>query len=256
MDQKIYKAGVIIIGNEILSGKTQDKNVQFLGTELNKIGIRLYEIRMILDIEEDIIKTVQELSNKYDYVFTTGGIGPTHDDITMEAMAKAFGRKVVLDQRAYDCLLAQYKTPDQINEARIKMAYLPENCELVPNPISHAPGAKIGNVYIMAGVPRIVEGMFNSIKDTLVGGTPMESLTVSTYLTEGIIAIKLAEIQTHYPDVEIGSYPFVCDKRYGTRLVSSSYNHQALQNAYNDICEMIKSFGGQFIDANEEIENT
>lgn len=256
MSHRIYKAAIMIIGSEILSGKIQDKNVQFLATELNNLGIRVYEIRMVLDIESDIISTIKDLSSKYDYVFTTGGIGPTHDDITMEAIAKSFGKGVALDQRAYDCLLKHYKTPDQINEARIKMAYLPEGSDLIDNPISHAPGAKIENVYIMAGVPRIVQAMFNSIKDKLEGGVPMKSVTVATFLTEGIIATKLTQIQANYPDVEIGSYPFVCDKRQGTRLVSSGYELSRIEAANNDLCEMIKSFDGQFIDLTEVDANS
>ncbi|MBN8828365.1 MAG: competence/damage-inducible protein A [Sphingobacteriia bacterium] len=249
--QKQFKAAVIIIGNEILSGKIADKNVQFLASELNNKGIRLAEVRMIMDIEEDIVNTVNELRKKYDYVFTTGGIGPTHDDITAASMAKAFGRKLILDPRAYECLKRQY-AEDQINEARIRMAYLPENSELIANPITHAPGFQVENVYVMAGVPRIAHAMFDSLKENLEGGEIIEATNVSTYLTEGIFAIELAKIQSKYSDVEIGSYPFVAEGKYGTSLVSRSANKDNLEAATNDIVNMIKHFGGELIEIDEE----
>lgn len=249
--QKTVRAAIVIIGNEILSGKTADKNVQFLSTELNMLGIRVSEVRMILDIESEIIDTVLAMSKKYDYVFTTGGIGPTHDDITSASVAKAFNRKLLLDQRALNCLKLLYKE-EEINEARIRMAYIPENCELIENPMSHAPGFIIENVHVMAGVPKIMQSMFGTLKNKLKGGSVMKSESVTTFLTEGVFALELEEIQENNKEVEIGSYPFAFEGKRGTTLIVSGYDDNFIQNAYQDIINMIRKLGGDLVNVPEE----
>jgi molybdenum cofactor synthesis domain-containing protein len=220
-------ACLIIIGNEVLSGRTQDKNLAFIANGLNSAGIRLMEARVIPDIEETIVTCVNSCRRQFDTVFTTGGIGPTHDDITSESIAKAFGVKLIRHPEAKKILEAHYP-PDQINEARMKMADIPEGATLIHNPVSAAPGYQIGNVYVMAGVPRIMQAMFDSIKHRLKGGAPMLSQTVAAFITEGTIAEDLGRIQTQFPTVEIGSYPFVRHQRLGTALVARSTDAEAL----------------------------
>jgi molybdenum cofactor synthesis domain-containing protein len=237
-------ACVIVIGNEILSGRTQDSNLAWLATELNKTGVRLKEARVVPDIPEAIIKAINECRAAYDYVFTTGGIGPTHDDITSECIAKAFGRKYIRNQEAEALLLKHYGA-DKLNEARLRMCDMPEGATLIPNPVSVAPGFKVENVYVMAGVPRIMQAMFDHIKPSLKGGKPMVSETVSTYLTEGVIAKELTAIQNRFPDIEIGSYPFVRDGRLGTSLVSRGEDPARLTEAKTAIVKMIKDFSGE-----------
>ncbi|MDX2073066.1 MAG: competence/damage-inducible protein A [Alphaproteobacteria bacterium] len=220
-------ACLIIIGNEVLSGRTQDKNLAWIATELNKRGIRLMETRIIPDIGTTIITCVNSCRRQFDMVFTTGGIGPTHDDITSENIAKAFGVKLVRHPEAKALLEAHYP-PDQINEARMKMADIPEGATLIHNPVSAAPGYKMDNVYVMAGVPRIMQAMFDNIKHTLAGGAPMLSVTVAAFVTEGTIAEALGKIQTQFPTVEIGSYPFVRHQKLGTSLVARSTDAETL----------------------------
>jgi molybdenum cofactor synthesis domain-containing protein len=237
-------ACIIIIGNEILSGRTQDINLAWLAAELNKIGVRLREARIIPDVSEVIIKTVNECRATYDYIFTTGGIGPTHDDITSENIAKAFGVPYERNKQAEE-LLTNYYGAEKLNEARLKMCDMPRGANLIPNPVSIAPGFVMGNVYVMAGVPRIMQAMFDHIKTTLKGGLEVLSETVSTYLTEGVIAKGLTQIQNLYPDVEIGSYPFVRDGRLGTSLVARSEDKKRLENAKQDIVLFIQNLNGE-----------
>lgn len=220
-------ACLIIIGNEILSGRTQDKNLAWLAAELNKLGIRLMEVRVIPDVPEVIVSCVNSCRRHFDTVFTTGGIGPTHDDITSENVARAFGVKLIRHPEAKALLEAHYP-PDQINEARMKMADIPEGATLIANPVSAAPGYRIGNVYVMAGVPRIMQAMFDGIKHTLKGGAPMLSATIAAFVTEGTIAEELGRIQSQFPSVEIGSYPFVRHQKLGTSLVARSTDAEAL----------------------------
>ena len=167
------RACLIIIGNEILSGRTHDKNLPYLAEELNTLGVRLVETRVIPDIEDTIIETLNECRAKFDYVFTTGGIGPTHDDITSECVAKAFGVAIELNADAHDLLKSHYDNPADLNEARLRMARIPVGAELIQNPISKAPGFRMENVYVMAGVPMIMQAMFQGIKHQLIGGKPM-----------------------------------------------------------------------------------
>ena len=215
---KVVTAAIIVIGNEILSGRTQDANVAYIATGLNQVGVTLREVRVIPDVEATIVGTVNELRAKFDYVFTTGGIGPTHDDITSECIAKAFGVPWVVHPEAHKHFLNFYQ-PSELNAARMRMATTPEGATLVYNPVSRAPGFKMGNVYVFAGIPRVMQGMFDAVKGELKGGKPMLSRTVATSLPEGILAKDLGAIQSRYEDVEIGSYPIMRRGSFGVNLV-------------------------------------
>jgi len=238
------RAALIIIGNEILSGRTQDKNLAHLALTLNEAGVKLMEVRVIPDIEATIIETVNELKPRFDYVFTTGGIGPTHDDITTAAIAAAFGLPVVRHPEAERRLLKHY-TPEQVNAARMKMADIPQGAQLIDNPVSSAPGFIIGNVYVMAGVPSIMQAMLDQVIPGLKGGLPTRSKTLSASITEGTIAADLTEIQKRYPDVEIGSYPFMKQGRLGTSLVARSTDEARLSACAGEIRAMLERFGAE-----------
>ena len=223
------KASLIIIGNEILSGRTQDKNLAYLAIWLNEIGIQLAEVRVIRDEENEIIETVNLLRKKYDYVFTTGGIGPTHDDITSESVAKAFNVDLEVNQRALDILKEYYKD-SELTEARMKMTKIPKGAELVENPVSKAPGFKIENVFVMAGIPKIMQGMLEGAKIHLSGGKPVRSESIDVFMPESFIAAELSNLQDKFKDVEIGSYPFVKEGKYGTSLVMRSSDYIKLSD--------------------------
>ncbi len=241
-------ACLIIIGNEILSGRTQDKNLNHLALTLNERGIQLREARVVPDIEEEIVKAVNEARAKYTYVFTTGGIGPTHDDITSASVAKAFGVPIHRHPDALAALTSHYAT-DQINEARLKMADVPLGAELIPNEISSAPGFRMGNVFVMAGIPNIMQAMLRALLPLLEVGTKVASLSVSTNLTEGVIAADLTAIQNRYPSVDIGSYPHHSNGKHTTTLVCRSTDTAANQAAHDDIKAMIAALGGNVVDA-------
>jgi molybdenum cofactor synthesis domain-containing protein len=228
----IVTAAFIIIGNEILLGRTQDKNLNYVALKLSSIGIQLCEARIIADHEPTIIETINTLRKQYHYIFTSGGIGPTHDDITTQAVAKAFGVAVLRDLEAEKRLRAHYKAED-INAARLKMADIPDGAQLIDNPVSAAPGFYIDNVFVMAGVPRIMQAMCDFIIPLLKGGDKISSKTLSVFITEGYIAEQLTKIQQQHPDVEIGSYPFIRDGRLGTSLVVRGYHIDALHKAYD-----------------------
>jgi len=225
---------LIIIGNEILSGRTQDKNLSWIAKELNETGIRLTEVRVIPDIEDTIIETVNLCRKNHAYVFTTGGIGPTHDDITSAAIAKAFGVPLEKNTDAV-AILERHYDKAKLNEARLKMAHMPRGSALILNPVSAAPGFRIENVYVMAGVPEIMQAMFGQVKHELKGGAKMLSKTVSAYVTEGNIAAGLSAIQDRYPDVEIGSYPFVRQNQLGTSLVARATDASRIEAASAEI---------------------
>lgn len=243
MTKDIYTAALIIIGDEILSGKTHDKNTPWIAEQLNKLGVRLAEVRVIPDVEAKIIETVNVMRSAHDYVFTTGGIGPTHDDITTESVAKAFGVELELNADAYAELLKYYKDESEITESRKKMALIPKGANLVNNPVSGAPGINIGNVYIFAGVPRIMQSMFDAIAHELVGGKPVISRSVMADLPESIIADGLAVIQKNYDDVAIGSYPKYQNGRFGTTLVMRGIVEDSLETCVNDVANLVKSLG-------------
>lgn len=245
----IVTAGVLIIGNEILSGRTQDVNLNYLAKGLAEVGIVLREARVIPDIEAVIVAAVNEMRANYDYVFTTGGIGPTHDDITSESVAKAFGVPWTLHPEAHALMVAQYKDrPEQLNEARLRMAKTPEGATLVRNPVSRAPGFRIGNVFVMAGIPSVMQAMFDGVKPTLKGGAPVLSRTVSCELPEGIIAKGLGEIQHRYADFDLGSYPWYRRGQFGTSLVARGRDPARLDRCAEEIRDLVRSLGGVPVD--------
>ena len=240
-------AAILVIGNEILSGRTQDVNVHYIATGLGQVGVRVKEIRVVADDEAAIIGAVNALRSQYRYVFTTGGIGPTHDDITAECIAKAFDVPLLRDPRAVERLLKQIK-PENLNEARLRMANIPEGADLVDNPVSHAPGFHIGNVYVMAGVPRIMQAMFDGVKPTLTGGAQVLSASVIIHAAEGSVATPLASIQAEAPDTEIGSYPFVKDGRFGTVIVTRGTDRGRVLAVSAQVIEMAHSMGAETVD--------
>ena len=243
--EKIVTACVLIIGNEILSGRTQDVNLNYLAKGLNSAGIRLTEARVIPDLPEIIVATVNEVRAKFRYVFTTGGIGPTHDDITSECVARAFGVPLVLHPEARRILEAHYRERGlEFNAARQRMAQVPEGAELIFNPISRAPGFRIGNVYVMAGVPQVMQAMFESLVGTLEGGRPVLSRTISCGLAEGALAAGLGAIQSRYPDVDIGSYPWYRRGAYGVSLALRSPEAARLAAAGDEVAALVRALGG------------
>jgi molybdenum cofactor synthesis domain-containing protein len=235
-------ACVLIIGNEILSGKTQDTNLQFLGFELAKLGIRLAEGRVVRDDEQAIVRHLNEVRREFTYVFTTGGIGPTHDDITAECVAKAFGVPLELNAEAVERLKRGGRP---LNEARLKMARIPQGAELIDNSVSHAPGFRIGNVFVLAGIPSVARAMFASVIPLLVQAPPILSASVDAYLREGDFAEALERIQQRYPTVEIGSYPFNRDGRIGAALVARGTDRALLTKVVDEITAAIKELGGE-----------
>jgi molybdenum cofactor synthesis domain-containing protein len=235
-------ACLLIIGNEILSGRTQDKNLAYIGEGLNELGVRLMEVRVIPDDERVIIDTLNEVRRGFDYVFTTGGIGPTHDDITADCVAKAFGLPLIVNPEARAILEAHYP-PGQLTEARLRMARTPEGARLIENPVSKAPGFQVENVFVMAGIPAVMQAMFNSLKHELVGGKPLRSRTVKVEMGESFVAEGLSAVQDSHPDVEIGSYPFNRDGVFGTRLVLRSTEESELTAAAAALDAMLLGLG-------------
>ncbi len=240
--EKIVTAAVLVIGNEILSGRTQDANLNYLAKGLGEVGVTLKEARFIPDVEATIIAVVNQLRAAYDYVFTTGGIGPTHDDITSESIAKAFGVKWTVHPDAHKHFL-NYYAPGELNEARMRMAHTPEGAALVYNPVSRAPGFRMGNVYVFAGIPRVAQGMFDGIKHELKGGTPMMSRTVATSLAEGVLAKGLGEIQHRYADIEVGSYPIMRRGAFGVNLVLRGRDEARLNQSAAEVAAMVRALG-------------
>lgn len=241
-------AAIIVIGNEILSGRTQDTNVAYIGKKLAATGIDLLEVRVIPDDEERIIKTVNEIRLLYTYIFTTGGIGATHDDITAECIAKAFGRKFVENQEALAIISDHYKgkfyqDQELFNGNRSRMAMMPEGVTLIENPVSKAPAFQIENVYVLAGMPSVMQGMLEAVLPSLQKGEPFYYNTVTSNLLEGTIAEKLTEIQNAYPKLSIGSYPFYQVPNIGTSLVIRGQDKSMIQSATDTIVEMVKGFG-------------
>jgi molybdenum cofactor synthesis domain-containing protein len=230
-------AAVLIIGNEILSGRTQDANLNYIAAKLTGIGIPLGEARVVRDIENEIIEAVNALRARYTYVFTTGGIGPTHDDITAECIAKAFGVKLIDHPEATALLRDYYK--DKINDARMRMARIPEGATLISNPVSTAPGFSIGNVYVMAGVPNIMQAMLDGVLATLKHGPAIHSMTVSGYVAESLIAAELAAVAKKYPQLDIGSYPWLKNARYGTALVTRGTDQATVKAASQEIYKFV-----------------
>jgi molybdenum cofactor synthesis domain-containing protein len=244
-DEKIVTAGVLIIGNEILSGRTQDMNLAYIGEGLSKIGVVLREARVIPDIAEVIVGTLNELRVKFDYVFTTGGIGPTHDDITLQCVAKAFGVPYTLHPEAHSILKEWYRDePDQLNPARLRMVTAPEGSTLLIDPVSGAPGFRMENVFIMAGIPQIMQPMFNHLKSILRGGSPLVSRSVRCNLPEDVIAQGLEDIQKRYREFDLGSYPWQEGSKFGTSLVVRGRDLNRVKEATREVFDMVRRLGG------------
>ena len=239
-------AGIIIIGDEILSGRTKDTNSNWIAKELDSLGVRLMEVNVIPDNKTKIIELVKLYSDKYTYVFTCGGIGPTHDDITTESIAKAFDLKLEKNEEAMIRLERHYKNSKiDFNEARQKMAIIPFGAKLIDNPVSAAPGFMIKNIYVFAGVPEIMKSMFEFISHQLTGGTYVFNKTVSCNLGEGKIAKFLEEIENKYADLKIGSYPYFNPEGFGTSLVLRSEKKEILQLASVELIKLIETNGGK-----------
>jgi molybdenum cofactor synthesis domain-containing protein len=245
MTQRSPTACLLVIGNEVLSGRTRDANVQFLATRLGEIGIPLREVRIIPDVQGTIVATVNEVRPRFDHVFTTGGIGPTHDDITSECVAAAFGVPWEPHPEAWARLERHY-APGEFNPARQRMATMPRGAKLIDNAISIAPGFTIGNVHVLAGVPRIMQAMFESLAQTLQGGPPVASRTVhADGVMEGRIAEGLALIQSRWPSLDVGSYPYYRLGGGGVALVAKGVDGEAVEAAARDITMLLRAVGGR-----------
>ena len=232
-------AAILIIGNEILSGRTQDTNTSTLATWLNSIGVIVREVRVIPDLEKTIVDMLNILRKENNYVFTTGGIGPTHDDITAQSVSKAFGLKYETHKEAFKILEAYYK-PGEFNEGRKKMVKMPENAELILNPTSGAPGFSVENVFCLPGVPSILKSMLGSLKNKIVGGEPVLSHTISLKTVESEIANSLTKVQDQNGEVEIGSYPFFHAGKLGVSIVLRSENQSKIDNCISQVLEFVK----------------
>ena len=239
------KASLIIIGNEILSGRTQDKNLSYLANWLNEIGIQLAEVRVIRDEEEIVVETVNYLRSTYDYVFTTGGIGPTHDDITSLCIAKAFGVELEINSGALGILKEYYKD-GELTDARMKMTKMPVGSELIENPVSRAPGFKMYNVFVLAGIPSIMQGMLEGARKHLTVGEVVKSKSIDVFTPESNVADALTDLQNKYSEVEIGSYPFNKDNRFGTSVVMRSSDEERLNNCESDLKELMKNYDTKY----------
>ena len=241
-----YTAGVIVIGDEILSGRTQDTNSNFIADKLTKEGIKLEEILVIQDVKEIIKKNVINFSSKYSYVFTTGGIGPTHDDITSESISEAFQLNCETNIQAFE-ILNNYYPEGEFNESRQRMAKMPVGSELILNPMTAAPGFKIKNIFVLPGVPEIMQVMFLELIKTLKKGKAKLITTINTNLYESKIAIELKNIQNNYKDASIGSYPYfnLAAKSGGVNIVVSSWTITSLDPIIDDITNMIELKGGK-----------
>ncbi len=231
-------AAILIIGNEILSGRTQDTNTSTLATWLNSIGVKVVEVRVVPDEEKIIVETLNFFRKTYDYVLTTGGIGPTHDDITAQSVAKAFGKKYEIHKEAYKILESYYK-PGEFNDGRQKMVWMPSNADLILNPTSGAPGFCVENVFCLPGVPSILKSMLGGLKNKIVGGEPILSHTISLRTVESEIANSLTKVQEENKDVEIGSYPFFHAGKLGVSIVLRSENQSKIDQCNSQILKFV-----------------
>ena len=242
-------AAILIIGNEILSGRTQDTNTSTLALWLNSIGVKVGEVRVIPDIQQTIIENVNELRKNNNYVFTTGGIGPTHDDITAESISKAFGLKYQIHKEGYKILESYYKQ-GEFNEGRQKMIWMPENSKLILNPTSGAPGFSVENVFCLPGVPSILKAMLGGLKNDIVGGNPILSHTINLRTVESEIAKSLTSVQDNNKDVEIGSYPFFQAGKLGVSIVMRSEDQLKIDKCNLQILEFVNQKNIQIIKIN------
>ncbi len=238
--KQAYSAAMLVIGNEILSGRTQDLNVAYAGVKLAEHGIFLSEVRVVPDIEDAIVGGVNALRGAYDYVFTSGGIGPTHDDITADSVAAAFGVSMVTNDVIYKLLLDYHGGEEKMTPPRKKMAQIPEGARLVENPVAGPPGFAVENVYVMAGVPKIMQGMLDVIIATLPRGLAMLSCTIECALYESQIALGLGELQDQYPDVDMGSYPKYGEQGPCVHIVLRSIDKARLKSAKGDVAAMVQ----------------
>ena len=242
---EVITAAILVIGDEILSGRTKDKNIGYIAEYLTNIGIDMREVRVVPDVEEEVVAALNALRHRYTYVFTTGGIGPTHDDITADCVAKAFGVTIDVDPRAVKIMTERFAARGvEMNEARLRMARIPAGADLVENKQSGAPGFRIGNVIVMAGVPTIMQAMLDEVAPTLKTGIKMLSETVRANCREGDIGTPLGEIAKAHPDVMIGSYPFQDDGRPNTNIVVRSRDTQKLAAARTAVEDMLAQVRG------------
>ena len=246
-NKKEITAGIIIIGNEVLSGRTKDINTSTLAKWLNSLGIEVKEVRVIPDVESTIVETVNHLRKKFNYIFTTGGIGPTHDDITAESISKAFDLEYGFHKEAYS-ILEKYYNPGEFSDGRQKMAKMPISANLILNPTSGAPGFYVENVFCLPGVPSILQSMIGGLNNVLVGGDPILSLTISLRTVESEIAKSISEIQNKNNDVEIGSYPFFRAGKLGVSIVLRSSNKNKLDGCHSTILKFIETKGIEIVE--------
>ena len=242
----LVTAAVLVIGNEILSGRTQDANIVFLGKNLGELGIRLMEARVVADDEDAIVEAVNGLRRRYDYVFTTGGIGPTHDDITADSVARAFAVGIDHHPEIAPVLRAYFEARGlEANEARMRMARIPDGAEPIDNELSLAPGFRIENVFVLAGVPAIMRVMFGAAVAKLRRGRVLMARSLRVHTGEGGVAAALAALQADYPDVEMGSYPWSEDGVFGTHLVLRSTDAGRLERAFAEVFAAVEAIGGR-----------
>ena len=246
MTDRIYTAGLVVIGDEILSGRTHDKNIAQVASWLQVQGIRLSEVRVVPDVIERIVEAVNALREAYDYLFTTGGIGPTHDDITVDAVSQALGVPVIIHPEARAILEKYYTDKGGLNEGRLRMARTPEGAELIPNRMSGAPGIRIGNIHLMAGVPHITAGMLDALTGTLEGGAPLIAETVGGFIPESEVSGLLREVEKAHENCQIGSYPFFREGRVGSNFVIRSTDRAELDACLADLCKGLEEAGFAF----------
>jgi molybdenum cofactor synthesis domain-containing protein len=244
---RVWTAALIVIGDEILSGRTQDKNIAQLATWLNVQGIRLAEVRVVADVTESIVEAVNILRARNDYLFTTGGIGPTHDDITVDAIAQALGVAVVHHPKAVEVLTAYYEPKGGITEARLRMARVPEGGGLIENRLSGAPGIHVENIFVMAGVPSITAGMLDALTGTLEGGRPVLSATLGCWVAESEVADMLGKIERAHDGVSIGSYPFFREGRTGANFVVRATDQEVLDVCLADLAAQLEATGREVV---------
>ena len=242
-----FNAAILIIGNEILSGRTQDTNTSTLATWLNSLGVKVEEVRVIPDVEETIVRSVNLLRKNYSYVFTSGGIGPTHDDITSESISKAFKLPYEKHEEGYKILESYYK-PGEFNDGRQKMIWMPKGAKLILNPTSGAPGFYVENVFVLPGVPSILKSMLGGLKNEIIGGKPILSKTISLRTFESHIADSLTNVQNKFYDIEIGSYPFFQAGQLGVSVVIRSDDKDKINKCSHDILEFVKSKNIEIVD--------
>src|SRR5438309_1617935 len=246
-EERIWTAALLVIGDEILSGRTQDRNVAQVAKWLNLQGIRLVEVRIVPDVTEKIAQAVNALRSAHDYLFTTGGIGPTHDDITVDAIAHALGVPVVVHPRAREILEAYYASRGGITEARLRMARVPDGAELIDNPMSGAPGIRVGNILILAGVPHIATVMLEALSGTLEGGKPILSRTIGSFTPESEVADILREVEAAHAGTQIGSYPFFKEGRIGANFVVRATDEGLLETCVSELVRRLEAAGREVV---------